>query len=54
MQKSQNLPLDRAATLVVAVGGEPVAGSGFEAEEPEPGFAADELSEDEVRRTPPE
>jgi hypothetical protein len=54
MRKSQNLPLDRAATLLVAVGGEPVAGSGFEAEEPEPDFAADELSEDEVRRTPPE
>jgi hypothetical protein len=54
MQKSQNLRIDRAATLVVAVGGEPLAGSGFETEEPEPDFAADELSEDEVRRTPPE
>jgi hypothetical protein len=54
MRKSQNLAIDRAATLLVAVGGEPVAGSGFEAEEPEPDFAADELSEDEVQRTPPE
>jgi hypothetical protein len=54
MRKSQNLPIDRAATLLVAVGGEPVAGSGFEAEEPEPDFAADERSEDEVRLTPPE
>ena len=54
MLKSQNLAIDRAATLLVAVGGEPVAGSGFEAEEPEPDFAADEMSEDEVRRTPPE
>jgi hypothetical protein len=54
MQKLQNLPIDRAATLLVAVGGEPVAGSGFEAEQPEPDFAADDLSEDEVRRTPPE
>jgi len=52
MWKSQNLPIDRAATLLVAVGGEPVAGSRFEAEEPEPDFAADERSEDEVRRTP--
>jgi hypothetical protein len=54
MQKSQNLPMDRAATLLMAMGGEPVAGSGFEAEEPEPDSAADERSEDEVRRTPPE
>jgi hypothetical protein len=54
MRKSQNLPIDRAATLLVAVGGEPVAGSGFEAEEPEPDFATDERSEDEVRHTPPE
>ncbi len=54
MRKSQNLPIDRAATLLVAVGGEPVAGSGFEAEEPEPDFAVNEPSEDKVRRTPPE
>ena len=54
MRKSQNLAIDRAAALLVAVGGEPVAGSGFEAEEPESDFAADELSEDEVQRTPPE
>jgi hypothetical protein len=47
MRKSQNLPLDGAPTLLVAVGGEPIAGSGFEAEEPDPGFAADELSQDE-------
>ena len=46
MRKSQNLAIDRAATLLVAVGGEPVAGSGFETEEHEPDFAADELSED--------
>ena len=54
MRKSQDLQLDKAATLLVAVGGEPVAGSGFEGEEPEPEFAADERSEDEGRRTPPE
>jgi hypothetical protein len=47
VRKSQNLPMDGAATLLVAVGGEPVAGSGFEAEELEPGFAADDLSGDE-------
>jgi hypothetical protein len=47
MRKSQDLALDRAATLLVAVGGEPIAGSGFEAEEPDPSFAADELSQDE-------
>ena len=54
MRKSQNLAIDRAVTLLVAVGGEPVAGSRFEAEEPGPDFAADELSEDEVRSTRPE
>ena len=54
MQKLQNLPTDRAVTLLLAVGGEPVAGSGFEVEEPEPEFAADERSEGEGRRTPPE
>jgi hypothetical protein len=47
MRKSQNLLLDRAATLLVAVGGEPIAGSGFEGEEPDPRFAEDELSQDE-------
>jgi len=49
MRKSQDLPLDIAAALLVAVGGEPMAGSGFEAEEPDPSFAADELSQDESR-----
>jgi hypothetical protein len=48
MRKSQNLPLDRAAILLIAVGGEPIAGSGFEAEEPDPSFAEDELSRDET------
>jgi len=48
MRKSQNLPLDRAAILLVAVGGEPITGSGFEAEESDPNFAEDELSRDET------
>ena len=32
-----------SAELFEAVGGEPLAGSGFETEESEPGFSADEL-----------
>jgi hypothetical protein len=47
MRESRKLPLDRAATLLDAVGGEQVAGSGFEAEEPDRGFATDELSKAE-------
>ena len=50
MGKLQNAPIDKAAALLDAVGGEPMAASGFEAEEPELGFTADELSED-VRLT---
>jgi hypothetical protein len=51
MRKLQNCALDRVTTLLVAVGGDPVAGSGFEAEVSEPSFTSNELSEDEVRRT---
>jgi len=47
---SQNLPLDTTA-LLNAVGGEPLAGSGFEAEAPEPGYAEDQPSRDNARRT---
>ena len=36
-----------SAELFEAVGGEPLAGSGFENEEPEPGFAAAELEGEE-------
>jgi hypothetical protein len=47
MRKSQNLPFDTVTLLLDAVGGEQVAGSGFEAEEPDRDFASAELSEDE-------
>jgi hypothetical protein len=43
MQNSDDLRRDLAAVSIDAVGGEPLAGSGFEAEEPEPGFSAAEL-----------
>jgi hypothetical protein len=33
---------DAPAVLIDVVGGEPLAGSGFETEEPEPGFSAAE------------
>jgi hypothetical protein len=41
MQNSQGFQRDAAAWLDV-VGGEPLAGSGFEAEEPDPGFSSNE------------
>ena len=47
MSKSQIVPLDKAAALLSAFGGEQIAGSGFEAEEPESGFAMNEMSDDE-------
>ena len=50
MPNSQNLPSDTTA-LLDAVGGEPLAGSGFEAEAPEPGFAPGQPSIDDVLRT---
>jgi hypothetical protein len=43
MQNSGDFRHDLSAELIDAIGGEPVAGSGFEAEEPEPGFSAAEL-----------
>jgi hypothetical protein len=36
-----------SAELFEAVGGEPLAGSGFENEEPEPGFSVAELEGEE-------
>ena len=42
MQKSQDYERDLSATLLDAVGGEPVAGSGFETEDPEVGFSITE------------
>ena len=47
---SQNLPLDTTA-LLEEIGGEPLTGSGFEAEAPEPGYAEDQPPGDNVRRT---
>lgn len=44
---SQNVPLN-AAMLLDAVGGEPLAGSGFEKEQPEPGFGESEPARDET------
>jgi hypothetical protein len=42
MQKSQDDKQDLSATLLDAVGGDPVAGSGFETEDPEAGFSITE------------
>ena len=49
---SQNLPIDATAPFD-AVGGEPLVGSGFEAEAPEPGFAQGQPSGDDTRRRRP-
>jgi hypothetical protein len=46
MQKSQDYERDLSATLLDAVGGEPLAGSGFEMEDPEGGFS---ITEDAVQ-----
>ena len=40
MQNSDNFRDELPALLIDAVGGAPLAGSGFETEEPEPGFSA--------------
>ena len=45
MSKSRTLQLEHATALLDALGGEPLAGSGFETQ---PDAAADELWEDEV------
>ena len=47
MQKSDDFRDDLPAVLIDAGGGEPLAGSGFETEEPEPGFSAAELDGEE-------
>lgn len=43
MQISHDLKSNLSAETLDAVGGEPCAGSGFDSEEPEPGFAGAEL-----------
>ena len=47
MQDSHDFQRDLSAESIVAVGGELLAGSGFETEEPEPGFVAAELRGEE-------
>ncbi len=43
MQNPQEFQRELSAASIDAVGGEPLAGSGFETEEPDPGFTAAEL-----------
>ena len=43
MQNSQDSQRDLSAASLDTIGGEPLAGSGFETEEPEPGFSAAEM-----------
>jgi hypothetical protein len=47
MQNSQDSQRDHSAASLDAIGGEPLAGSGFEAEEPERGFSAAERDGEE-------
>lgn len=47
MQNSADFRHDLSARLIDAIGGEPLAGSGFESEEPEPGFSTAELEGEE-------
>ena len=42
MQNSNDFRDELPALLIDAIGGEPLAGSGFEAAEPDPGFAVSE------------
>jgi len=50
MPNSRNLPSDTTA-LLDAVGGEPLAGSGFEGEAPETAFDQPQLFRDDAWRT---
>ncbi len=47
MQNSDDFRHDQPAVLIEAIGGEPLAGSGLETEEAEPGFSAAELDGEE-------
>ena len=47
MQNSQDFQRDLAAVSLDAIGGEPLAESGFETEEPESGFSATEMDREE-------
>ena len=44
MQISQDVQRDQSSMSLDAIGGEPLAGSGFETEEPELEFSSAELS----------
>jgi hypothetical protein len=47
MQNSQDFQRDLGAVSIEAIGGQPLAGSGFETEEPELEFSSAELSGEE-------
>ena len=47
MQNSQDLQRNLSAVSLNAIGGEPLAGSGFETEEPDLNFSAAELDGEE-------
>jgi hypothetical protein len=47
MQNPHDFQHDLSAVSIDAIGGEPLAGTGFEAEEPEPGFSAAEWNGEE-------
>jgi len=47
MQNSQDYQRNLSAVSLEAIGGEPLAGSGFETEEPELNFSATELDGEE-------
>jgi hypothetical protein len=47
MQNSHDFQRDPSAESIDAVGGELLSGSGFETEEPEPGFVATEFRGEE-------
>jgi hypothetical protein len=47
MQNSKDFQPDLSGMLLDEIGGDALAGSGFETEEPEPGFSAGELDEAE-------
>jgi len=47
MQNSNDFQRDLSAVSLDVIGGEPLAGSGFETEEPDPGFSAAVMREEE-------
>ena len=46
MQNLQDIQRDSSSAPLDVIGGEPLAGSGFEAEEPESGFFSDDRVEE--------